>query len=86
MKIAGMQEIQSKSAELLGGDEPILVTRQGRVSGVYLPLDEPDRLPADIRLELASVLGKHFSRILETQDITEEKLSEDFRAYRKDRR
>ncbi len=86
MKIAGIREIRNNSAALLGGSEPVLVTRHGRVSGVYLPLEESDRLPTDLRLELASVLGKHLSRVLEAQGITEEQIVEDFRAYRKRRR
>ena len=45
MKVAGMRELRAKSATLFGSGEPVLVTRHGRVSGVYVPLDEPDRLP-----------------------------------------
>src|SRR5215210_5010308 len=35
-----------------GGDEPMLVTREGRVSGVYLPLEEPGGESDDLRREL----------------------------------
>lgn len=86
MRIAGIRELRARSADLLGGDEPVLVTKHGRVSGVYLPLEEPDRLPADLRRELATVLGRHLSRLLAAQGVTEEEIAEDFRARRKRRR
>jgi hypothetical protein len=86
VKIAGIRELRARSAELLGGDEPIVVTRHGRVSGVYLPLEEPDRLPSDLRKELSSVLGHHLARLLDAQGVTEKDVAEDFRAYRKRRR
>ena len=44
MKIAGIRELRAQSATLLGGDEPVLVTKHGKVSGVYLPLEDPDKL------------------------------------------
>jgi antitoxin (DNA-binding transcriptional repressor) of toxin-antitoxin stability system len=86
MRIAGIRELRARSAELLGGGEPVVVTRHGRVSGVYLPLDDPDRLPTDLRRELSSVLGRHLSRLLAAQGITNQKIAEDFRAHRKRRR
>ena len=49
MRIAGVRELRARSAELLGGQEPIVVTRHGRVSGVFLPLEDPNRLPTDLR-------------------------------------
>ncbi len=86
MRIAGIRELRAKSAELLGGDEPVLVTRHGRVWGMYLPLEEPDRLPLDLRRELTGVLGRHLARLLDVRGVTEKQVAEDFRAYRKRRR
>ena len=86
MKIAGVRRLRAKSADLLGGGEPVLITRHGHVSGIYLPLDEPDRLPLDLRRELSAVLGSYLSRLLEAQGMTERRLEKAFRAYRKRRR
>jgi PHD/YefM family antitoxin component YafN of YafNO toxin-antitoxin module len=86
MKIAGIRELRAKSADLLGGDEPVLVTRHGHVSGVYLPLEDPDRLPLDLRRELSAVLGRHLSRLLEAQGVTEDRVADDFRAHRRSHR
>jgi hypothetical protein len=86
MKITGIRELRARSAELLGGKEPVVVTRHGRVTGLYLPLDEPDRLPTDLRRELAAVLGRHLGRLLEAQGVTGAEVAQDFRAHRKRRR
>ena len=86
MKVAGMRELRAKSATLFGSGEPVLVTRHGRVSGVYVPLDEPDRLPDDLRRELAGVVGRHLAKALERKGVTEKEITEDFDAYRRRRR
>ena len=86
MRVAGIRELRAKSAALFGSGEPILVTRHGKVSGVYVPLDEPDRLPDDLRRELVTVLGKHLAKELERKGITERDIAEDFHAYRQRRR
>ena len=59
MKIAGIRKFRSQMASLLGGDEPVLITRHSKIAGLYLPLDQPDRIPDNLRLELAGVLGRY---------------------------
>lgn len=86
MKVAGIREIRAQMAALLGGDEPVLVTRHGKIAGLYVPLDEPDRLPDDLRLELAEVLGRHLSDLLDARGVTEEEIHKDFDADRSGRR
>lgn len=86
MKVAGIREVRAKTAVLFGGSEPLLVTRHGKVSGVYVPLNETDRLPGDLRRELSAVLGKHLAKELARKGVTERKIKEDFDAYRRRRR
>lgn len=86
MRVAGIRELRAKSAALFGSGEPVLVTRHGKVSGVYVPLDEPDRLPDDLRRELVAVLGRHLAKVLERKGVTEREITEDFHAYRQHRR
>jgi hypothetical protein len=86
MKVAGIRELRAKSASLFGGREPVLVTRHGRVFGVYVPLDEPDRLPDDLRRELAGVIGRHLAKVLDRKKVAERHIAEDFGAYRRRRR
>jgi antitoxin (DNA-binding transcriptional repressor) of toxin-antitoxin stability system len=86
MKVAGIQELRANSAAFFGSGEPVLVTRHGKVSGLYVPLDEPDRLPDDLRRELVAVLGRHLAKVLKHKGVTEREIAEDFHAYRRHRR
>jgi len=86
MKVTGIRELRARTAVLLGSGEPVLVTKHGKVSGVYVPLDEPDRLPEDLRRELTGVVGQHLAKALERKGVTERAVKEDFRAYRRRRR
>ena len=86
MKVTGIRELRAKTGVLFGSGEPVLVTKHGKVSGVYVPLDEPDRLPDDLRRELTGVLGKHFAKVLESKKVTERDIKEDFHAHRRRRR
>ena len=86
MKVAGIRELRSKTAMVFGSGEPILVTKNGRVSGVYVPLDEPNRLPDDLRRELSAAVGKYLSKALKRKGVAERDIKEDFRAYRRRRR
>ena len=86
MRVAGIRELRANSAALFGSGEPILVTRHGKVSGVYVPLDDPDRLPDDLRRELVTVLGRQLAKVLERKGVTEREIAEDFHAYRQRRR
>lgn len=86
MKVTGIRELRAKSAALFRNGEPVLVTRHGKVSGMYVPLDEPDRLPDDLRRELVAVLGRRLAKVLERKEVTERDIAEDFHAYRQRRR
>jgi hypothetical protein len=86
MRVAGVREIREKLAALLGGHEPVLVTRHGKLSGLYLPLDDPDRIPTDLRREMALVLGRHLADRLEADGVSEQVVHEDFDARRRGRR
>lgn len=86
MKIAGIREVRASLAGYLSGSEPFLVTKHGKVSGVYIPLESPDRLPDDWRKEIGKILSHHFSRLLESKGVKEKDVREDFRAYRSRRR
>ena len=86
MKVTGIRELRAKSAVLFDSGEPVLVTRHGKVSGLYVPLDDTDRLPSDLRRKLSAVLGKYLAKVLGRQGVTARRLKEDFSAYRRRRR
>ena len=86
MRVAGVREIRENLAAILGGHEPVLVTRHGKLSGLYVPLDDPERVPSDLRREIADVLGRHLSTMLDAGSVTEQAVQDDFDAYRRRRR
>lgn len=86
MKIAGIRELRADMKGVFSAGEPVLVTRHGKVSGVYLPLEDPDRIPDDLRKELVQVLGEHLSQLLDAAGVREEDVLEDFEAHRRRRR
>lgn len=86
MKFAGLREVETGAPGLLEGGEPVLVTRQGKVSGLYVPLEDPGQLPDDLRRELISAVGRYLSGVLEANGVSEEEILEDFGAFRRRRR
>ena len=86
MKVTGIRELRTRTAVWLGSGEPVLVTKHGKVFGVYVPLDEPDRLPDELRRELTGGVGKYLAKALELKGVSERDVKEDFRAYRRRRR
>lgn len=86
MRLTGIREFRAHLSRFVSGEEPVLLTRHGKISGLYLPLDDPSRVPDDLRRELASVLGAHLARLTEERGIGEAEIEEDFRAHRRGRR
>ena len=86
MKVTGIRELRANSAAVLGSREPVLVTKHGKVAGVYVPLEDPKSIPEDLRKELVAVIGNHLAKILQRKGITEKHIEKDFDAYRKRRR
>jgi hypothetical protein len=86
MRVAGFHEIRSNMAELLGGNEAVLVTRRGKISGLYLPLGDADRIPQELRRELGRMLSAHLANQLAAGGRSEEEIQQDFDAFRRRRR
>jgi len=86
MQMTGVREFRNHLSRYVSGEEPVLLTRHGKVSGLYLPLEDPSHVPDDLRRELAAVLGAHLSRLLDAQGVSERDVAEDFRAHRRRRR
>jgi hypothetical protein len=86
MRVAGIRELRENVAAILGGAEPVLVTRHGKLSGLYVPLDDSNRIPDDLRRKLAATLGRHLSARLQSKGLTEGDVLEDFDAHRRRRR
>ena len=85
MKITTIRELRDHATTLLRSPDPILVTRRGRVAGVFLPWGE-DTLPVDVKRELFSMLTAAIGSQLKKRRVTEKQVLEDFSRWRKERR
>ncbi len=85
MRISSVREFRDRATTLLRSEDPILVTRRGRVAGVFLPWRE-DNLPVDLRRELFSMLTADIARQLKRKQITESSVLSDFDKWRRARR
>ena len=86
VRVTAIHDFHAKPALVFDCGEPVLVTKRGKVSGVYVPLDKIHRLPDDIRRNLAGAVGKHIAKSLRRKGVTSVQVKEGFRAYRRRRR
>ncbi len=86
MKVATVREFRDKATSYFKEEEPILVTRHGKVTGLYLPIEHPESFPLELRKEMLLRFGESISRSLEQKGVTEEKLLAEFRSFKKTRR
>jgi hypothetical protein len=85
MKISTVREFRDNATGLLRSKSPILVTRRGRLAGVFFPWPEAT-LPIEFKKELFSVLSSEVSRQVKKRGLTGEDILLDFDSWRKERR
>jgi len=85
MRITTVREFRDNATGLLRSKAPILVTRRGRLAGVFFPWPE-ESLPVEFKKELFSVLSSAFGRELKKRKVSEEEVQADFESWRKARR
>lgn len=85
MRISTVREFRDNATGLLRSKAPILVTRRGRVAGVFFPCPESS-FPLELKRELFSVLAAQVRREVQKRGLTESALRSDFRVWRESRR
>jgi hypothetical protein len=85
MRISTVREFRDKATGFLRSRDPILVTRRGRLAGVFFPWPEAS-LPMELKRELFSVLTAEVRRQIKKRGLTEEEVVADFESWRKGRR
>lgn len=86
MKRATIREFRSNIAELLAGDESVLVTRHGRPAAVVYPLGNPKELPLEIRRKLYVAMAGEIAEQLDAGRVSDEQIEREFREQKKRRR
>ena len=85
MKISTVREFRDHATGLLRSKDPILVTRRGRLAGVFFPWPEAT-LPIELKRELFSVLSSEVRRQIKKRALSEDEVVADFKSWRKSRR
>lgn len=85
MRISTVREFRDGATGLLRSKDPILVTRRGRVAGVFFPCPEQS-IPLELKREMFSMLSGALARQIKKRGLTEEDILADFERWRKERR
>lgn len=85
MTIQTVTELKESSKGLLKSTSPVLVTRRGRLAGMYFPVPETT-MPADLKKEVFDVLSSELRRQMDARAVDEGDVMDDFEAWRKARR
>ena len=86
MKTASIRAFRTRIAELIDSDEPVLVTRHGKNAAVLYPLNDPKKIPLDLRRKLFRDLTNDIARQLDGKGVTDEDVERVFTASKKRRR
>lgn len=85
MRISSVREFRDQATGLLRSRTPILVTRRGRLAGIFFPRPEAT-LPIELKRELFAMLSADVARQLKRRKVLEDDILDDFKASRKKRR
>ncbi len=81
MRVVTVRDFRDRASEMFRSDDIILVTREGRPAGFFLPWQTPD-LPDDVRREVFLRLTEQIAAQREARGVTEEEVLGDFAAER----
>jgi hypothetical protein len=85
MKISTVREFRDDASGLLRSKDPILVTRRGRVAGVFFPCPQ-QTLPIELKHEMFGMLSATIARQLKRKRLAEDDILADFENWRRKRR
>ena len=85
MKISTVREFRDNATGYLRSKDPVLVTRRGRLAGVFFPRPEAS-LPIEFKRELFAALTSEIVRQLQKRGLKEEEIVADFQSWRKRKR
>ena len=84
MRVATVRDFRDHASEMFRSDDVILVTRDGRPAGFFLPWTAPE-LPDEVRREVFLQLTQQIAAQREARGVTEEEVLDDFASARRRR-
>lgn len=85
MRISSVREFRDRATGLLRSNDPVLVTRRGRLAGVFFPCPQAT-LPLEMKRELFGMLSQGIARQMRRRGLREEDELTEFERWRKERR
>jgi hypothetical protein len=85
MKISTVREFRDNASGMLRARDPILVTRRGRLAGIFFPRPE-STLPVELKREMFGILSAEVARQIRRRGSSEEEILGDFAKWREARR
>ena len=80
-----MREFRDHATGLLRSRDPILVTRRGRLAGIFFPQPESS-LPIEMKREMFATLSGEIARQIRKSSLSEREIVADFETWRKSKR
>lgn len=80
-----MRDFRDHATRWFKEEEPVLVTRRGKIVGFFLPATG-GAVPLEIRRDIFYTLTSHLRSLIKTRGLTEEALLDEFEATRSARR
>jgi hypothetical protein len=84
MRIVNVRDFRDRASEMFRSEDIILVTREGRPAGFFLPW-EPSTLPDNVRREVFLRLTEQIAEQRVARGVSEEEVLSDFAASRRSR-
>jgi hypothetical protein len=85
MKISTVREFRDNASGMLRAKDPILVTRRGRLAGIFFPRPETT-LPVELKREMFGILSDEVARQIRGRGLSEREILADFASWRKTKR
>ena len=85
MRISTVREFRDNASGMLRAKDPILVTRRGKLAGIFFPRPEAT-LPVELKREMFGILSAEIGRQLRKRGVSEDEVLEDFAAWRQAKR
>jgi len=85
MRISTVREFRDNASAMLRAKDPILVTRRGKLAGIFFPRPEAT-LPVELKREMFGILSAEVARQIRRRGLSEGEILADFASWRKAKR
>ena len=86
MKLASIREFRGSLSGITKTGEMVIVMNHGKMVGCFLPLNQVQDIPIEFKKEFVAQLGRKMAALLSLRGISEKKVLDDFKEFKKNRR